>query len=161
MDTNYLDTNCIPQNCTNKVSTCRAIFDYKGQKDDELSFSKNQIITNVNKDSKSIWWRGDCNGKKQGLFPKSYVHVQVEDERQADGQEEVPLNNLEKGFMDVAGCGITLPTQTNLNRKHTFRISSQQKSLELTVATEDEFHDWLFKIKEAAEAVDNKVAMVH
>ena len=41
--------------------------------------------------------------------------------------------------------------------KYTFRICSQQKSLELTVANEDEFHDWLFKIKEAAEAVDNKV----
>lgn len=150
-----MDTNCIPQNCTNKSVTCRAIFDYKGQKDDELSFAKNAIITNVNQDCKSIWWRGDCNGKKQGLFPKSYV--EIEDERQDDGQEEKPLGNLEKGYIDVAGCGITLPTQTNQNRKYTFRISSQQKSLELTVATEEEFHDWLFKIKEAAEAVDNKV----
>lgn len=152
-----MDTNCIPQNCSNKNVTCRAIFDYKGQKDDELSFAKNAIITNINPDPKSIWWRGDCNGKKQGLFPKSYV--EIEDEHPGDGQEEKPLGNLEKGFIDVAGCGITLPTQTNQNRKYTFRISSQQKSLELTVATEEEFHDWLFKIKEAAEAVDNKVCI--
>lgn len=103
-----------------------------------------------------MWWRGDCNGKKQGLFPQSHV-IEIEDDEQDNGQEEKPLGELEKGFINVAGCGITLPTNQNANRKYTFRICSEQKSLELTVSTEEEYHDWLFKIKEAAEAVDNKV----
>lgn len=149
----YLDSNFLAKNVT-----CKAIYDYKARKDDELSFCKNAIITNVNKDCKSCWWKGDYNGKKQGLFPQSYV-VEVEDYvPQDNGQEEMPLGHLEKGSINVAGCGIKLPTNTSTpNRKYTFRICSQQKSFELTVSTEDEFHDWLFKIKEAAEAVDNKV----
>ena len=85
--------------------------------------------------------------------------IEIEEDRLSNnGQEEMPLGNLEKGFIDIANCGITLPTNQQ-NRKFTFRICSQQKSLELTVSTEDEssFHDWLYKIKEVQEAVDNKV----
>lgn len=139
----YLDTNFI-----NKNVTCKAIYEYKAKKDDELSFGKNAIITNVTKDCKSCWWKGDYNGKKQGLFPQSYV-IEIDDsDQQSDNSDEMPLGNLEKGFINVAGCGIKLPTNTqNSNRKFTFLICSQQKSLELTASTEDEFHDWLFKIK--------------
>lgn len=142
-------------NSLNKSVTCKAIYDYKSKKDDELSFCKNAIITNVTKDPKSVWWKGDYNGKK-GVFPCNHV-TELDDEQpqMTNGQEEMPLNNLEKGFINVAGCGITLPQ--NSNKKFTFRITSNQQSLELTVNTEEEFHEWLFKIKEAAEAVDNKV----
>lgn len=50
----------------------KTLYDYKSRSDSELSFGKNAIITNVNRQSGG-WWRGDYGGKKQHWFPASYV----------------------------------------------------------------------------------------
>uniref|UniRef100_A0A672JBT2 Phosphoinositide phospholipase C n=1 Tax=Salarias fasciatus TaxID=181472 RepID=A0A672JBT2_SALFA len=52
--------------------TVRAMYEYKAQRDDELSFTKNAIISNVDK-QEGGWWKGDCGGKKQLWFPANYV----------------------------------------------------------------------------------------
>lgn len=54
--------------------TVKAIYDYKAQQPDELSFCKHAIITNVTKpDPNQGWWKGDYGGKKQLFFPANYV----------------------------------------------------------------------------------------
>lgn len=54
--------------------TVKALYDYKAQQTDELSFCKHAIITNVTKPENSQgWWRGDYGGKKQHYFPANYV----------------------------------------------------------------------------------------
>lgn len=53
--------------------TVKALYDYQAKHDDELSFCKHAIITNVNKDKQGGWWRGDYGGKKQQFFPSNYV----------------------------------------------------------------------------------------
>lgn len=93
-------------NCINKNVACKAIYDYKAKKDDELSFCRNAIIANVNKDPKSYWWKGDYNGKQQALFPQSYVIEIDDDQNEEEDADEMPLGNLERGFINVAGCGI-------------------------------------------------------
>lgn len=50
------------------------MYDYKANKNDEHSFSKGDIITNVNK-QECGWWRGDLNGRKQHWFPANFVTV--------------------------------------------------------------------------------------
>ena len=62
--------------------TVKALFDYKACREDELSFCKHAIITNVNK-IEDGWWRGDYGGKKQHWFPSNYVEV-IEPEENHD-----------------------------------------------------------------------------
>uniref|UniRef100_A0A671WFN9 Phosphoinositide phospholipase C n=1 Tax=Sparus aurata TaxID=8175 RepID=A0A671WFN9_SPAAU len=64
----YVEANQMP---TFKC-TVRAMYEYKAQRDDELSFTKNAIISNVDK-QEGGWWKGDCGGKKQQWFPANYV----------------------------------------------------------------------------------------
>uniref|UniRef100_UPI00358E5D18 intersectin-1 isoform X2 n=1 Tax=Myxine glutinosa TaxID=7769 RepID=UPI00358E5D18 len=55
------------------ASVCQviAIYDYTAQNEDELSFSKSQVINVMSKDD-SDWWKGELNGLT-GLFPSNYV----------------------------------------------------------------------------------------
>lgn len=62
MEENYLDPIHI-----DKKLTVRAMYDYKANKEDELSFCKNAIITNVVKEDVG-WWKGDYGSKKQHWF---------------------------------------------------------------------------------------------
>lgn len=67
LESNYLD----PQSIDKKLYV-RALYDYKANKEDELSFRKNSIISNVTKEDVG-WWKGDYGGKKQHWFPVNYV----------------------------------------------------------------------------------------
>ncbi|KFQ10087.1 1-phosphatidylinositol 4,5-bisphosphate phosphodiesterase gamma-1, partial [Haliaeetus albicilla] len=64
--------------------TVKALYDYKAQREDELSFCKQAIIHNVDKQDGG-WWRGDYGGKKQLWFPANYVE---EISTQAQEQDE-------------------------------------------------------------------------
>ncbi|XP_037960545.1 intersectin-1 isoform X2 [Teleopsis dalmanni] len=48
-----------------------ALYQYKAQNDDELSFEKDDIISVLGRDEPE-WWRGELNGIS-GLFPSNYV----------------------------------------------------------------------------------------
>ncbi|KAH8366469.1 hypothetical protein KR084_010116 [Drosophila pseudotakahashii] len=48
-----------------------ALYPYKAQNDDELSFEKDDIISVLGRDEPE-WWRGELNGLS-GLFPSNYV----------------------------------------------------------------------------------------
>lgn len=48
-----------------------ALYPYKAQNEDELSFEKGDVIVVLSKDEES-WWRGELNGVS-GVFPSNYV----------------------------------------------------------------------------------------
>uniref|UniRef100_A0A8C9MLZ9 Intersectin-1 n=1 Tax=Serinus canaria TaxID=9135 RepID=A0A8C9MLZ9_SERCA len=54
---------------------CQVIgmYDYSAQNDDELAFSKGQIITVLSREDPD-WWKGEVNGHV-GLFPSNYVKL--------------------------------------------------------------------------------------
>lgn len=52
--------------------TVKALYDYRASREDELSFCKHAIISNVCKPDAG-WWRGDYGGRKQLWFPSNYV----------------------------------------------------------------------------------------
>lgn len=54
--------------------TCKALYSYKADKPDELSFPKHAIITNVQR-NRTMWWKGDYGGMKQRHLPANYVKV--------------------------------------------------------------------------------------
>lgn len=61
-------------------SVCQviAIYDYTAANQDELSFSKGQLINVLDK-SNPDWWRGEVNGVT-GLFPFNYVQMTTDNE---------------------------------------------------------------------------------
>ena len=60
----------------------KAIYDYQARHDDELSFCKHAIITNVSK-QEGGWWKGDYGGKRQHFFPSNYVEeIEPQQERE-------------------------------------------------------------------------------
>lgn len=79
--------------------TVKALYDYKAQRDDELSFCKHAIITNVKK-SNELWWTGDYGGKKQFYFPANYVQeIGTSDGNSDDsGSDSLMLGSLQKGI---------------------------------------------------------------
>ncbi|XP_012385835.1 intersectin-2 [Dasypus novemcinctus] len=50
-----------------------AMYDYVANNEDELNFSKGQLINVLNKDDPD-WWQGEINGVS-GLFPSNYVKM--------------------------------------------------------------------------------------
>uniref|UniRef100_A0A4X2KBZ7 Intersectin 2 n=1 Tax=Vombatus ursinus TaxID=29139 RepID=A0A4X2KBZ7_VOMUR len=50
-----------------------AMYDYAANNEDELNFSKGQLITVLNKDD-AAWWHGEIGGVT-GLFPANYVKM--------------------------------------------------------------------------------------
>ncbi|XP_017062298.1 1-phosphatidylinositol 4,5-bisphosphate phosphodiesterase gamma-1 [Drosophila ficusphila] len=65
---NYMGSNL------EEYVTCKALYCYKANKPDELSFPKHAIITNVQRDN-SMWWIGDYGGMIKKHFPANYVKV--------------------------------------------------------------------------------------
>ncbi|XP_033874350.3 intersectin-2 isoform X1 [Acipenser ruthenus] len=57
---------------------CQVIakYDYAAMNEDELSFSRGQLISVLNKDDPD-WWKGELNGAA-GLFPSNYVQMTTE-----------------------------------------------------------------------------------
>ncbi|XP_066561652.1 src substrate protein p85-like isoform X2 [Amia ocellicauda] len=53
--------------------SAKALYDYQGEGDDEISFEPDDIITGIDMVDES-WWRGHCRGR-HGLFPASYVEL--------------------------------------------------------------------------------------
>ncbi|MGH0147511.1 UNVERIFIED_CONTAM: hypothetical protein FKN15_045441 [Acipenser sinensis] len=71
---------------------CQVIakYDYAAMNEDELSFSKGQLISVLNKDD-SDWWKGELNGAA-GLFPSNYVQMTTESD---PSQQLCVSNNLD------------------------------------------------------------------
>lgn len=68
--------------------TVKALYDYRAQQIDELSFCKHAIITNVTKPENSTgWWRGDYGGMKQHYFPANYV-MEIDRTESQEGSED-------------------------------------------------------------------------
>ncbi|KAM9315865.1 intersectin-2 [Gastrophryne carolinensis] len=63
---------------TTPTSVCQviAMYDYIANNEDELNFSKGQLINVINKDD-TDWWQGEINGVT-GLFPSNYVKMTTE-----------------------------------------------------------------------------------
>ncbi|KAF7237177.1 1-phosphatidylinositol 4,5-bisphosphate phosphodiesterase gamma-1 [Varanus komodoensis] len=99
----YVEANKMPM----ARCTVKALYDYKAQREDELSFCKQAIIHNVDKQDGG-WWRGDYGGKKQLWFPANYVEEIMNSAPEQDeaSVENSPLGNFLKGFIDVPSCHV-------------------------------------------------------
>ncbi|MBN3299389.1 ITSN2 protein, partial [Amia calva] len=72
-------TPALAPNCSPTLfGVCQviAMYDYKAANEDELSFSKGQLL-NVFDTNDADWWKGELNGD-MGLFPTNYVKMTTE-----------------------------------------------------------------------------------
>ncbi|TKC43161.1 hypothetical protein EI555_005251, partial [Monodon monoceros] len=155
----YVEANPMP---TFKCAV-KALFDYKAQREDELTFTKSAIIQNVEK-QEGGWWRGDYGGKKQLWFPSNYVEEMVspaalEPERE-HLDENSPLGDLLRGVLDVPACQIAIRPEGKNNRPFVFSISMASVahwSLDVAADSQEELQDWVKKIREVAQTADARL----
>lgn len=77
----------------------KALYDYRAQQEDELSFCKHAIITNVDKPDEG-WWRGDYGGKRHHWFPANYVQ-EIETPNAADLSVSFNVIIYHHGFLSA------------------------------------------------------------
>ncbi|KTG41772.1 hypothetical protein cypCar_00018791, partial [Cyprinus carpio] len=155
----YVEANQMP---TFKC-TVRAMYEYKAQRDDELSFSKNAIIQNVDK-QEGGWWKGDYGGKKQLWFPANYVEeispTAVEPDRSAT--ENSPLGDLLRGSVDVSSCQIVVRQEGKGSRQFVFSLvpvalPRNGPVLDIAASSQEELKDWVMKIREVTMTSEAKL----
>uniref|UniRef100_A0A673AIP4 1-phosphatidylinositol 4,5-bisphosphate phosphodiesterase gamma n=1 Tax=Sphaeramia orbicularis TaxID=375764 RepID=A0A673AIP4_9TELE len=156
----YVEANQMP---TFKC-TVKAMYEYKAQRDDELSFTKNAIISNVDK-QEGGWWKGDCGGKKQLWFPANYVEEispSAAEPDRTEMTENSPLGDLLRGSVDVSSCQIVVRTDGKGSRLHVFSLvpnTSMQTGPVLDVAanSQEELKEWVLKIREVTMTSEAKL----
>lgn len=150
---------------TTGTSCCvKALYDYTANRDDELSFPKHAIITNVIKKDEN-WWQGDYGAKIRYWFPANFVQeltscrseltsssvMTCDSESSGDSSSALmPLGTLQKGTVDIVNC--TVVPSNHPVRPHVFKIISQNtgSSIEISATSEDDMHDWISKIRETS-----------
>lgn len=133
--------------------TVKALYDYKAQNDDELSFCKHAIITNVRKKEYDQWWTGDYGGKKQHYFPANYVQ---EIEANTDGLSDDSSNESfsHTDSFDVHGAVVNVAYDANesdIQFKLRIQTPSMQNVFEIGFKNHDQAIEWDKAIKEAAQ----------
>uniref|UniRef100_A0A182X5M9 1-phosphatidylinositol 4,5-bisphosphate phosphodiesterase gamma n=1 Tax=Anopheles quadriannulatus TaxID=34691 RepID=A0A182X5M9_ANOQN len=148
----YMD----PATVTNENVTVKALYDYKAQRDDELSFCKHAIITNVVKRGND-WWLGDYGGKRQHYFPANYVQeLSAMDDGtlvEEGANEPLMLGSLQKGSLDVHGAVVEMAYSNHPDIERILRIQNptMQNVFEVGVQTKELAYEWMCAIKEAAQ----------
>ncbi|XP_058804871.1 intersectin-1 isoform X2 [Phymastichus coffea] len=71
-----------------------ALYPYKAQNEDELSFEKGDVIVVLSKDEDS-WWRGELNGLS-GVFPSNYVSPMLNALSRAENAMAQQLDSMER-----------------------------------------------------------------
>merc|ERR1739838_847279 len=100
----------------------KAQFTYKAIREDELSFPKHAIITNVDKQDGG-WWKGDYGGKCASWFPTNYVEeIEVADvEIESKSPTFSVLGEMQKGSIDLRSCNFELGDGRS-QQAHAFKI---------------------------------------
>ncbi|CAH1709910.1 1-phosphatidylinositol 4,5-bisphosphate phosphodiesterase gamma-1 isoform X2 [Aphis gossypii] len=145
----YMD----PSSFIKKV-TVKATFDYEGRQDDELSFCKHAVITNVVKQD-SGWWRGDYGGKRQHWFPSNHVeelqeaHIEKSD---SGSTESMFLGNSQKGSLDLTGALVEIGKLNQLKLEWMIKIQTSNACTPFVVGavSREQAEEWRNLIIETA-----------
>uniref|UniRef100_G3NLI8 1-phosphatidylinositol 4,5-bisphosphate phosphodiesterase gamma n=1 Tax=Gasterosteus aculeatus aculeatus TaxID=481459 RepID=G3NLI8_GASAC len=143
----YVEANKMPS----ARCTVKALYDYRAQREDELCFPKQALVTNVDKQEGS-WWRGDYGGKKQLWFPANYVEeVPSSPTREMDDANS-PLGTFLKGFIDVPTCHGGKKSRPPVFPLHSPQLSSPPgQNLDVGADSAEEVTRWVGKIRAAAQ----------
>ncbi|XP_072013746.1 1-phosphatidylinositol 4,5-bisphosphate phosphodiesterase gamma-1-like isoform X2 [Amphiura filiformis] len=140
--------------------TVKALYDYRAQRDDELSFCKHAIITNVDKQDHG-WWKGDYGGKKNMWFPSNYVEEIANPSNAPDStQDSTLMGNLQKGAIEIRGCSVDMMVGVRTRQQFVLRIvspSQQRPPVDVAATTLEDLQDWTKHIQEASVKAEERV----
>uniref|UniRef100_A0A1A8DN49 1-phosphatidylinositol 4,5-bisphosphate phosphodiesterase gamma n=2 Tax=Nothobranchius TaxID=28779 RepID=A0A1A8DN49_NOTKA len=156
----YVEANQMPVFRT----TAKAKYEYRAQRDDELSFTKNAIISNIDK-QEGGWWKGDYRDKKQLWFPANYVEEIVSPTAAEPDRNETtelsPLGDLLRGSLDLASCSVVVRNEGRGSRPHVFTLVPNNPSvgpvLDLATNSLEELKEWIYGIREATVFTEAKI----
>lgn len=156
VESDYNHSSYMDPTATQPRVTVKALYDYKAQQDDELSFCKHAIVTNVDKKGgTSMWWAGDYGGKKQHYFPSNYV-VEIcnpDPENDEASSESLMLGSLQKGSLDLRGAVVDIVDRHVGAHEWFLRIQNpfMQNVFEVAMVSKKEAIEWMIAIKQAAQ----------
>ncbi|XP_043208508.1 1-phosphatidylinositol 4,5-bisphosphate phosphodiesterase gamma-1-like [Amphibalanus amphitrite] len=134
--------------------TVRALHDYRAQRDDELTFCKHAVITNVSKENDG-WWRGDYGGRRQLWFPSNYV----EEVEASDEADPSVLGSLQQGSVALLRAQVELlpagpPSDGAPSLECIVRVlpATSLTPVDLGCANWSEGRDWEQRIRQVAES---------
>lgn len=174
---NYIDSSSFTtrNGITNGSSIPRdikvkALFDYTANRDDELSFPKHAIITNVVKQDEN-WWTGNYGGRIKYWFPANFVEELKEDQSMSSQDSDsvsvsvggdsslLPLGNLQRGFIDIINCTVVTLNSSTRGRDYCFRIVSptNPQPIDISATSEEELIDWVQKIRETSQSASDAI----
>ncbi|XP_064605140.1 jouberin-like [Liolophura sinensis] len=115
-----------PLGKSGKVRKVVALYDYKGQRSDELTFLQGDIIKVLYKDNEN-WWMGELRDGQQGFFPANYV-----------AEDDVTTDDLAD---DVSQDG--KQSEEDKQKKKVTAVKTRTGELKFMSATEDSEDDHL------------------
>ena len=98
-----------------KPIVAKALYEFKKRRDDEMTFSKGAVITNIEKRD-GRWWKGDLGKQKKKLFPANYVEEIDPDSTLFDVDNQ--LGEMQQGCIDLTGeyvCLYRMYSQVNIH----------------------------------------------
>uniref|UniRef100_H2ZL30 Phosphoinositide phospholipase C n=1 Tax=Ciona savignyi TaxID=51511 RepID=H2ZL30_CIOSA len=140
--------------------TVKALYDYHAAREDELTFCKHAIISNVVKQDGG-WWRGDYGGKVEMWFPSNYVEEMDSSCREGstnsdDATTKPSTPSLTSSFIKTPSVSELMPGGKG-HQSHTFRIVRQNgDQLHMATDTKDELVSWLNNLKEVIDKQDTQ-----
>ncbi|XP_023013479.2 small wing phospholipase C gamma 1 [Leptinotarsa decemlineata] len=149
-DSSYPTPSYMEPSAINSSGTVIAIYDYRSDREDELSFCKHAIITNVNKNTDSKgWWKGDYGGLRQHYFPQNYVREISKSETQEIG---------ESGCLEMTGVVADYKRNTGQGMDWIVRIvpATAYTAFECGVQTEELAKEWCLAIHQVTQIASRR-----
>lgn len=138
-------------NISDKIKV-KALHDYKARQEDELSFCKHAIITNVEK-KEAMWWLGDYGGRKQLYFPANYV-IELSSLESNSDENSTESNSKELASLDIHGAVVELSPSDQSNLECILSIHNttiENNSIEIGADSQNTAIEWKNAIEEAAQ----------
>uniref|UniRef100_A0A1I8NY27 1-phosphatidylinositol 4,5-bisphosphate phosphodiesterase gamma n=1 Tax=Stomoxys calcitrans TaxID=35570 RepID=A0A1I8NY27_STOCA len=140
--------------------TCKALYSYKADKPDELSFPKHAIITNVQRNN-TMWWKGDYGGMKQRHLPANYVKVidSVCDDYNTFNEESTNEQFSRTDSIEIHGAVASLfeCNEPGILLKLQIQTPTMQNSFVIGFDNQEQAYEWFKAIQEAA-VIANQLA---
>ncbi|KAH8418954.1 hypothetical protein KR222_009605 [Zaprionus bogoriensis] len=141
---NYMGSNL------EEYVTCKALYSYKADKPDELSFPKHAIITNVQRNN-TMWWKGDYGGMIQHHLPANYVKV-IDSATEDYNSVNEEGNDGRTDSIEIYGAVATLFESNELGIiiKLQIQTPTMQNPFIIGFDNQESAYDWIKAIQDAA-----------
>jgi len=106
------------------IERMKALFDFDPTEEGELHFKEDDIITIVEKDPESEWWKGEMNGKI-GIFPSNYCEPLQTDEEKL--KEEQRMKEIQARLKKEAEEKLKKEAEEKLKKEAEEKLKKEQQ----------------------------------